>query len=164
LSDPRRQAVLVGLAPGPAREAVALWQEASDRREIGSYPGRTELWAARTFIGLHDRIGSDPPEMVLPTGSDEDPSVAVDPASDQAVTAWLAPGARPRIQYAVSVGPAGDRPPSQAATAAPGWVHWLGIALAAAGALAAVAFLALTPWRRRRLRRRRRLGRISSPR
>ena len=96
--------------------------------------------------------------MVLPAGPREEPAIAIDPASDQAVVAWLAPGARPRIDYAVSLGPAAVRPPSQAAGGSLGWAPWLSIALAAAGVLAAFVFLALTPWRRRRPRR------VSSPR
>jgi hypothetical protein len=155
LSDPHRQAVLAGLAPGPDREAVALWKTASSPSEIGSYPGHAELWAARTFIGGHDRIGADKPELIVPAGPVVAPAVAVDPAGDRAVVAWLSPGAASRVEYAMSLGAVGDGP---AATASPGWVTWLSIALAAAAVLAAVAFLRLAP--RRRIRRRR----VSSPR
>jgi hypothetical protein len=147
LSDPNRQAVLAGLASGPAREAVALWKAASSPGEIATYPGHTELWAGRTFIGRHDRIGASQPEMILPAGPELTPAVAVDPAGDRAVVAWLTPGATSRVEYAVSAGAVGDR---QAAGASPGWVIWLSVALAAAGVLAAVAFLRLAPRRRGR--------------
>jgi hypothetical protein len=155
LSDPYRQAVLAGLAPGPAREAVALWKDAPRPSEIGLHSGHTELWAARVFIGHHDRIGADAPEMILPAGREVAPAVAVDPAGDRAVVAWLTRGATPRVEYAVSAGAVGDR---QAAGASPGWVIWLSAALAAAAVLAAVAFLRLAPRRRGRARR------VSAPR
>jgi hypothetical protein len=155
LSDPHRQAVLAGLAPGPAGEAVALWKEAKGAAEIGAHPGHAQLWAARAFIGRHDRIGADAPEMILPAGPEVAPAVAVDPAGDRAVVAWLTPGAAERVEYAVSLGAVGDRP---AVAGSPGWVSWLSVALAAAAVLAAVAFLALAPRRRRRSRR------MSSPR
>jgi hypothetical protein len=155
LSDPHRQAVLAGLAAGPAREAVALWKEATRPAEIGLHSGHTELWAARTFIGHHDRIGADGPEMVLTAGTEVAPAVGVDPAGDRAVVAWLTPGAPSRVAYTVSVGAVGH---SQAAGASPGWLTWLSLALAAAAVLAAVAFLRLAPRRRGRARR------VSAPR
>jgi hypothetical protein len=150
LSDPHRQAVLAGLAPGPASEAVALWKAASGPREIGAYPGHTELWAARTFIGRHDRIGADEAEMILPAGTEVAPAVAVDPAGDRAVLAWLTGGAPSRVEYALSLGPVGHG----RATDSGSWVRWLSITLAAAGVLTAVAFLARAPRWRRRMRRR----------
>jgi hypothetical protein len=155
LSDPHRQAVLAGLAAGPAREAVALWKDAPLPTEIGLRSGHTELWAARTFIGHHDRIGADGPEMVLPAGTEVAPAVAVDPAGDRAVVVWLTPGAPSRVAYAVSLGAVGD---GHAAGASPGWVAWLSLALAAAVVLATVAFLRLAPRRRGRARR------VSAPR
>jgi hypothetical protein len=155
LSDPHRQAVLAGLAAGPAREAVALWKDATRPTEIGLHSGHTELWAARTFIGHHDRIGADGPEMVLPAGTEVAPAVAVDPAGDRAVVAWLTPGAPSRVAYTVSLGAVGD---GRAAGASPGWVAWLSLALAAAAVLATVAFLRLAPRRRGRARR------VSAPR
>jgi hypothetical protein len=155
LSDPHRQAVLAGLAPGPAREAVALWKAASSPSEIGAHPGHTELWAARTFIRRHDLVAAEEPEMVLPAGTEVAPAVAVDPAGDRAVVAWLTAGAVSRVEYALSVGAVGDR---LAATASTSWVIWLSVVLAAAAVLATVAFLRLAPRRRGRRRR------VSSPR
>jgi hypothetical protein len=150
LSDPHRQAVLAGLAPGPAGDAVALWKDASSPGEIGSYPGHAELWAARTFIDGHDRIGADQPELILPAGPEVAPAVAVDPAGDRAVVAWLTPGAASRIEYTMSLGAVGD---SSAAAASSTWATWLSVGLAAVAVLAAVAFLARAPRRRRRTRR-----------
>jgi hypothetical protein len=152
LSDPHRQAVLAGLAPGPDREAVALWRAASGPREIGAYPGHAELWAARAFIGLHDRIGADEAEMILPAGSEVAPAIAVDPAGDRAVVAWLTAGAAPRVEYALSLGPVGHGR-AQGATAWTGWVRWLSIALVAAAVLAAIALRVRAPQGRRRTRR-----------
>jgi hypothetical protein len=159
LSDPDRQAVLAGLAPGPDREAVALWRAAPGPREIGAYPGHTELWAARTFIGRRDRIGADEPEMVLPAGTELAPAVAVDPAGDRAVVAWLTAGAAPRVEYALSLGPVGHGR-AQGATAWSRWVRWLSIALVAAVVLTAVVLRV----RARAPRGRRHTRRISSPR
>jgi hypothetical protein len=150
LSDPGGQAVLAGLAPGPAREAVALWKAAASPSEIAANPDHTELWAARTFIRLHDRVAADEPEMILPAGAEVAPAVAVDPAGDRAVVAWLTPEAPSRVEYTMSLGAVGDGAP---ATASPGWARWLSVTLAAAAVLAAIAFLRLAPRRRKRMRR-----------
>jgi hypothetical protein len=146
LSDPHRQGVLAGLAPGRAGEAIALWTStphaAADPRAA-----RTELWAARTFVGPHGRLAVLRPEMIAAPGAGAAVSIAVDPANDRAVAAWLAPGAS--VHYAVSRATSRSAPPlaARAAVGAAG-VHWLRIALAAAVALAGLAALVL--WRRRR--------------
>ena len=134
------------LAPGPAGEAIALW-----RASHGSAFDAThaELWAARTFIARHDRPGSAPPELLAATGPKLAASVAVDPANDHAVAAWLAGrGARGGIEYASAPGASGYRPhpPSATLPRTHGGTHWLRItlaALAAAVCLAAGAALAL---------------------
>jgi hypothetical protein len=146
LSNPDGQAVLAGLAPGPAGDALALWKTAPgsgsrfDER-------RTELWAARTFLKRHDRPAFDRPEMVAPAGPTLLPSVAVDPADDRAVAAWLRPAPEPRIEYAVGPDARRHSPPLPG-----GMVHWLRLSFAAGAAAAALALLGVTMWRRGRAR------------
>jgi hypothetical protein len=91
--------------------------------------------------------------MVLPAGTELAPAVAVDPAGDRAVVAWLTAGAAPRVEYALSLGPVGHGR-AQGATAWSGWVRWLSIALVAALVLAAVVLRvrARAPQGRRRAR------------
>jgi hypothetical protein len=147
LSAPAAQSVLAGLAPGPAGEAVALWRGTPPGAAFD--PGRSELWAARTFIESHGRVGLRAPEMVAPAGALASPSVAVDPASDRALAAWLALGAHPRVEYASGPGATGYRPRSAVGAATSrGGGHWLGIAIAAGGAAAIAALIALALRRR----------------
>jgi hypothetical protein len=148
LSDPQGQAVLSDLAPGPAREAIAVWRASP----VGSPldPSRTELWAARTFIESHDRLAFGDRGRIATAGPNVDPSVAVDPANDRAVTAWLTAGPRPSVQYAISFGASGyhPRPAADALPPPGGGTHWLRITLAAAALAGAVALLGAAMWRR----------------
>ncbi len=148
------QAVLAGMAPGGADEAVALWRRAASG---GSARGgsRAQLWAARAFIDRHGRVDFTPPEMVGPAASVVDPAIAVDPADDRAVAAWLQPGAHGGIDYAVGPVSPGYRerglsPSSRVAAAGTG-VHWLRITLAIvlAAALAAAGWMLIRARRRR---------------
>jgi hypothetical protein len=145
LSDPRTQSLLAGLAAGAAGEAVVLWR--SGPRGSAPDAARGELWAARTIIEPHGRVGSRAAEVVAPAVSSAGVGVAVDPASDRAVAAWLTPGAHPWVQYAVGPGASGYRPRSVpvAATQSAGASHPYRIALAAvaAAAIAAVTLLVL---------------------
>ena len=154
LSDVSQQAVLVGLASGPAREAVALWRGGSRIHGGGSDLGLTELWAARAFISRHNRLGFERPEMIAAAAPGVLPALAVDPANDHAVAAWLAPGASPRIEYAVSLGAAGyrRRPLTATVPVSGARIHLLRITLGAAAAVVAVTLLGLALWRRRRPR------------
>jgi hypothetical protein len=147
LSDPARQSVLADLAPGPAGEAVALWSASAGGSAFD--PTRNELWAARTFIESHGRVGFGAPEMLAPAGPNAAPSLAIDPSSDHAVAAWLTLGAHPSVEWAAGPGASGYRPRTPAAAAQPGsGTHWLRIALAAAGAAAIVALMILALRRR----------------
>jgi hypothetical protein len=139
VSDAHRQAVLAGLAPGPDREAVALWRGAPSPSGVAATPSGGELWAARTFIARHDRPVSEEPELILGAGAAAAPALAVDPATDRAVAAWLAPGASPRIEYAVSLDTGGNRRGAPAATVSPSAhdIDWRAVTLAGAGAAAA---------------------------
>jgi hypothetical protein len=151
LSDPARQSVLDSLAPGPAGEAVALWSSSAGGSAFD--PSRNELWAARTFVERHGRVGVGAPEIVAPAGPNAAPSLAVDPASDHPVAAWLISGAHPRVEWAAGPGASGYRPRIAGAAAQPGrGTHWPRIALAAAGAAAIVALMILALRRRARAR------------
>jgi hypothetical protein len=158
LSDPSGQSVLAGLAPGPAGEAVALWRGA---RALGTSAaaGATELWAARTYMKRGGRVGSHAAELIVSAAAgattDPAPSIAVDPATDRAVAAWLTPGPRPRLEYATGPPAPGyrSRSPGGAAMAPAGGTHWLRIALAAAAVTAFAALIALALARRAGARR-----------
>jgi hypothetical protein len=149
LSDPHAQAVLADLAAGPAREAVALWKNGPRLRGGRLDKSQTELWAARASIGRHDRLRSRSPEMIAAAGPNVAPSVAVDPANDRAVAAWLALGAHRRIEYSVSLGVAGHRRRLAAVPPPSSGTHWLRITLGGGGAAAGVLLLALAARRRR---------------
>jgi hypothetical protein len=154
LSDPHAQAVLADLAAGPAREAVALWKSGPRLQGGRLDASQTELWVARASIGRHDRLRSRSPEMIAAAGPNIAPSVAVDPANDRAVAAWLTLGAHRRIEYSVSLSVAGHRRPLAAVPPPSSGTHWLRITLGAGGAAAAVMLLALATRRRRRRGRR----------
>jgi hypothetical protein len=142
LSDGSSQAVLDELAPGPAGEAVALWGTAPRLAGGELDEPRTQLWAARVSIKPHSRVVLAGADVVAPPGPKFAPALAVDPANDRAIAAWLVPGTQPQVEYAVSGGPTAYRtrvPVPALASPAPG-VHWLRITLVAiALALAAVA-------------------------
>ncbi len=149
ISGAHAQAVLADLAAGPAGDAVALWESVPSRRD--ALDGRLgELWAARAFLAHHDRLSLKVPEMLAAAGPNLAPSVAIDPANDRAVAAWLTVNGHASIRYAVGLGgaryaqrtPAGALPP-------PAGTHWLRWGLAATLAAVVLAFLGLALWRRR---------------
>jgi hypothetical protein len=149
LSDPRSQAVLDGLAPGPAGEAFALWSGPPGAEEQNA-SGAT-LWADRLRIGAGSRLLVAAPEAIAPAGTYAAPAVAVDPGTDRAVAAWLALGSAARVEYAVSGAEpryAPSRPPAQATDAGSG-THWLRITAAGVAAIAVLVGMALLLRRRR---------------
>jgi len=157
LSDPRSQAILADLAPGPAGEAVALWRTAPRLADGALNMRRAELWAARASIVPHARVVLRDTEMIARSGANLAPAVAVDPANDRAVAAWVLGGAQRKIEYAVGAGSAAYRPRAAIAAAGPrrAGVHWLRITLAAVGVAAAVVAVAChgsaaARWPRRR--------------
>jgi hypothetical protein len=152
LSDPRSQAILSDLAPGPAGEAIALWSTAPLNAGGTLDMRRAQLWAARTAIRPPAHVVLRRPVMVAAAGPNVAATVAVDPANDRAIAAWLTLTAPRRVEYAVGVGVAGYRPrPPTAAAGPPGaGTHWLRITLGAAGVAAAAILLAVARWRRRR--------------
>jgi len=154
LSDARAQSVLADLAAGPHGDVVALWQSAPLLG--GGFDGRrAELWAASAHLVPQDRLAAQPPEMVATAGPNVAPSLAVDPANDRAVAAWLTLGAQPRVEYAASFGAGGGHLPATAgAVVTPkARTHRLTITLAAGIAAAAAALLGWVLWRRRGTRK-----------
>jgi hypothetical protein len=151
LSGPHTQAILADLAPGPARETIALWSSAPQLASGALDMRHVELWTARLSFRPHDRVVSTRPEMIAAAGPNAAPAVAVDPASDRAIAAWLTLTSPRRIEYAVSVGAVGYHPHTPVATNVPmgGGTHWLRIVLAVTAAMILVATA-------RSLRRRRR--------
>jgi hypothetical protein len=138
-------AVLGGLAAGPAREAVAVYRSLP--------PGTaTRLFSARLSIGHHDRVEADPPQPLGAGGQPGIPTVAVDPATDRPVAAWTQ-GAAGALEYATGSGLAGyaAHPVPEPALGGSS-VHWLRIAGAAAIGLAALVIAGWLFARRRRAR------------
>jgi hypothetical protein len=157
LSDARGNAVLAGLAPGPAGEAIALWTSPPGGVVDPGAP-RTELWAARTFVVPHNRLELRAPAMIAAPGALAAVSVAVDPRDDRALAAWRAERASTSIGYAVAGGAASEtasaasprRHAAPARRAAQRSSPWLAIGLASGGAAAAWALARAAASRRRR--------------
>lgn len=149
LSDPRAQSVLSDLAAGPAGEAVAVWRSS---RGSAFDAARAQLWSARTFIARHDRPGALSAQLLARAGANAGARVAVDPATDRAVAAWLAGAANPTVEYASAAGASGfrPRPLSAALPAKKSGAHWLRIAAAVLAGVALIAAVALFLARRHR--------------
>jgi hypothetical protein len=149
LSDPADQSVLADLAPGPAGEAVALWSATPAASTFER--SRNELWAARAFVERHGRVGFSAPELVAPAAANAASSVAIDPASDRGVAAWLVLGAHTSVEYAAGPGASGYRPQAASASTTQGnATQWLKIALACVAAAAVGAVIVLGLRRRAR--------------
>jgi LPXTG-motif cell wall-anchored protein len=150
LSDPAGQSVLAGLAPGAAGEAVAVWSGTA-AASADPRAGLPALWAARMAIAPHSRVVARRPALLAEPGTGATASVAVDPASDRPLVAWLVP-ASGTIEYASGSAPAsyrqrapiGSAPPPATGTG----THWVLIVAAAAGG-AALLLAGLLLWRRR---------------
>jgi hypothetical protein len=144
LSDARStQSVLADLAAGPAGEAIALWR--ASRGAV--FDARAaELWSARAYLAHHDRPGAGPAQLLGGAGASAAPSVAVDPANDHAVAAWLSGGA---VRYASAAGSPGYHPHPPSLARAHAGTHWLRIALAVLAAVALLAAAAALAARRR---------------
>lgn len=94
ISAPGRDALLSGLAPGPAGEAYALWSEPR-ATSSGSLDLRDRaLYAARGIDAYPGRTIFTAPELVCGAGapgSTGEAALAVDPDSDRAIAAWRTP-------------------------------------------------------------------------
>jgi hypothetical protein len=144
LSDARSaQSVLADLAAGPAGEAIALWRAS---RGAAFDARAAELWSARAYLAHHDRPGAGPALLLSGAGASATPSVAVDPANDHAVAAWLAGGA---VQYASAAGSPGYHPHPASLPRRHAGTHWLRIALAVLAVVALLAAAAALAARRR---------------
>ncbi len=87
ISPAGHDSLLAGLAPGPNDEALALWSEPQPS-PAGLDLGAQAIYAARGFDGYPERVKFAVPELVAPPGPNSDATVAFDPDSDRAVTAW----------------------------------------------------------------------------
>ncbi len=173
ISNPAEDAILADLAAGPDDEAIALWTNrprlqgaASEARarvgararvsasgqwdstsgpDEGSATVASELWDASTTIVPRDHVVSEPPEMIAPESPIVSPTVAVDPANDDAVAAWSLAGVGASVEYSVSPGAEGYRPhPPSAARRTPLTPgQWMGIAFAAGASAAEQALAAM---------------------
>jgi hypothetical protein len=146
LSDPSEDAVLASLAPGPANEAIALWTSAPRRPPGAGTPAESELWSARTTIVPRDHVVVASPEVVASSAPIAEPTIAVDPANDEALAAWYEGGSPASIDYAVSPGVAGYRPhpPTPVVHVSLSRAEWMKIALAAGASAAAQALAAMS--------------------
>ena len=155
ISDPRGQAVLAGLAAGPQREAVALWTSPPNG-ERDPRAARTRLWAARTFVVPHDRLAERRPQIVATPGALASVSIAVDPADDRPLVAWLARKAGGSLQYVVGNPSAGaaaalrSGPPLVSGRHAGAGGPWLALTLAAAAAAGVILLVRVGIARRHR--------------
>jgi hypothetical protein len=85
-------ALLGALAPGPRGEAVILWTEPATGPDGRPEPARQSLLAARGVEVAPGAAHFDPAELIAAPGPVSDPAIAIDPASDLAVAAWLGEG------------------------------------------------------------------------
>ena len=95
-------ALLAGLAAGPRDDAVILWTEPRPAAAGSTDLSRQAIFAARGADASPGASVFGAPALVSPVGPTADPSIAVDPASDRAVTVWR--GAGGEIEYATSAG------------------------------------------------------------
>jgi len=87
ISPPGRDALLVGFAPGPANEALALWTEPLQTAG-GLDLGSQAISAARGFDAYPGQTAFAAGEQIAPPGPNSEATIAIDPASDRAVVAW----------------------------------------------------------------------------
>lgn len=99
ISDPRSDALLEDLQPGPRGEAIALWGEPRRTAAGGLDAGEQALLAAR---GIDARPGITifgGPEQISPAGPNGEATLAIDPGSDRALALWRGGGGR--VHYAI---------------------------------------------------------------
>jgi hypothetical protein len=91
-------ALLAGLAAGPADDALVLWTEPLPTAAGPPDMARQALFAAHGFDAYPPRTIFGEPEQVAPAPV-ADATVALDPASDRAVAVWQ--GEAGAIEYAI---------------------------------------------------------------
>ena len=99
VSDPRREALLDDLQPGPRGEAIVLWSEPQPAADGGLDDSSRAIFAARGTDGHPDATYFGAPERISPPGPSSDPTLAIDPRSDRALALWR--GAGGRLSYAI---------------------------------------------------------------
>jgi hypothetical protein len=98
IAAPGGDALLAGLAAGPADDALVLWTEPLPTAAGPPDMARQALFAAHGFDAYPPRTIFGEPEQVAPAPV-ADATVALDPASDRAVAVWQ--GEAGAIDYAI---------------------------------------------------------------
>lgn len=105
VSSPSQNALLADLATGPDGDALLLWTQ-PQQSPVGTFELEDQaIFAARGFDAYPKRTIFGQPEEVAPTGPNSAATVALDPASDQALALWRGPGNA--LQYAIRSSPKG---------------------------------------------------------
>lgn len=103
VSSPSQNALLADLAPGPEGDALVIWTQ-PQQSPAGTFELEDQaIYAARGFDAYPKRTIFGQPEEVAPPGPNYDPTVALDPASDEALALWRGQGNA--LQYAVRGAP-----------------------------------------------------------
>ena len=93
ISDPQRDALLAGLAAGPANEVLALWSEPGEGSTASERDDQA-LYAARGVDLYPERTVFTAPELITAAGApgtNGEAAVGVDPDSDRSVAVWRTP-------------------------------------------------------------------------
>lgn len=106
IATPGVDALLAGLAPGPADDALVLWTEPLPSALGPPDVTRQAIFASRSQDAFPGRSVFGEPEEVAPPAPVSDASVALDPASDRAVAVWQDEDGA--IEYSI-----GDAPPGR---------------------------------------------------
>ncbi len=107
-------ALLSGLASGPDGEALVLWTEPLLTAAGPPDTRRQAIFAARGIDTLPGRAVFGEPEQVAPPGPVRNATVALDPASGDALAVWQ--GEHASIEYAIrSAAPRSGRAPASRA-------------------------------------------------
>ncbi len=98
IAAPTGDALLAGLAAGPDGDALLLWTE--PQQTLAPTGTQTQsIFAARGFDTHPKRTIFGPAEEVEPAGPNSEPTVAIDPANDDATALWR--GAGGALEYAI---------------------------------------------------------------
>ncbi len=105
VSSPSQNALLADLAPGPNGDALVIWTQ-PQQSPAGTFELEDQaVFAARGFDAYPKRTIFGQPEEVAPPGPNHDATVALDPASDEALALWRGQGNA--LQYAIRSSPKG---------------------------------------------------------
>jgi hypothetical protein len=92
-------ALLAGLAPGPAGEALVLWSEPQPTAQGPPSTHSQAIFAARGIDAYPGRTIFAVPELIAPPGPNSEATVAIDPESGRGLVAWR--GESGAIDYSI---------------------------------------------------------------